>query len=466
MNINSWLMISVIFFVLTTVIAVVYAFWRKKARPSDPIIIFLFFFSLFVLPLPFRAYFTRVDVGDVTEHLTAIYPYMPMAVFLSAVGLPFFTIAYYSSFTLRIAARLPRPRTGTRARISFLVLGGISLCLFMMLARGSGGILGFILLGYRNYEVTAGKGYLWVGLVWLPIASEFLLYNYAIKRKKLDLLLFLGMLAVLITMFLILGGRAPIVYFGLTIWIFWHHAIRPISVAKLAAIGVPIFLSLNLVGALRESNYTSFGEVWQKATDSGSSQLDESGTLFYTLTTGEFVVPFETLPQMIKSVGNEISPQFGLTYLEAPLFVIPTDIFPDRPAALQNWYMQKFYGDYFTANEGRSFFFLAEGYLNFGPLGVFATMTVWGVLLGTAHGYIRKARGEPGAALLYALTVAFIFRGIAGHSSSWIAGLTSQSLGIAIIGLWIANGRIFGSFSVPVDSSKHTQYRKFTAAAS
>jgi hypothetical protein len=150
---------------------------------------------------------------------------------------------------------------------------------------------------------------------------------------------------------------------------------------------------------------------------------------------------------MIKSVGTEISPQLGRTYLEAPLLIIPTDIFPDRPLALQNWYMQKFYGDYFLANENRSFFFLSEGYLNFGPLGALATMFVWGLFLGTAHNYAKSAKGEPGAVLLYALTIAFIFRGIAGHVGSLIVGLPAQAWGIVIVGIWISNGGIFGCFS-------------------
>jgi hypothetical protein len=205
-------------------------------------------------------------------------------------------------------------------------------------------------------------------------------------------------------------------------------------------------MALNLVGTLRESNYDSLTQVWQKATGAAGSKLDDSESLFYTLTVGEFAVPFETLPQMIKSVGIDMSPRYGLTYLEAPLLLIPTDIFPDRPQALENWYMQRFYGEYFSGNANRSFFFLSEGYLNFGPVGVVLTMIAWGLFLGAAENYSRRMRKEPGAALLYALTLAFVFRGIAGHFGSWVSALSSQAIGIAVIGLWVANGRILGTF--------------------
>ena len=150
---------------------------------------------------------------------------------------------------------------------------------------------------------------------------------------------------------------------------------------------------------------------------------------------------------MVKSVGIDMSPRYGLTYLQAPLLLVPTDIFPHRPQALENWYMQTFYGEYFSGNANRSFFFLSEGYLNFGPVGVVLTMIAWGLFLGAAENYSRRMRGEPGAALLYALTLAFVFRGIAGHFGSWVSALSSQAIGIAIIGVWIANGRICGTFN-------------------
>jgi hypothetical protein len=101
--------------------------------------------------------------------------------------------------------------------------------------------------------------------------------------------------------------------------------------------------------------------------------------------------------------------------------------------------METFYGEGHGLNIGRSFFFLSEGYLNFGILGVFATMLVWGAFLGVVHFYLRAANGAPGAVLLCALTIAFIYRGLAGDFSSMFVGLPEQSLSAAIIGLWIAN---------------------------
>jgi len=121
------------------------------------------------------------------------------------------------------------------------------------------------------------------------------------------------------------------------------------------------------------------------------------------------------------------------------LLWIPSVIFPDRPPTLTHWYMETFYGVGTELNIGRSFFFLSEGYLNFGPFGVFATMFAWGLFFGAVHAFMRGSNREPGAIMLYALTTAFIYRGIAGDFSSMFVGLPEQSLSAALLGIWIAN---------------------------
>ena len=70
-----------------------------------------------------------------------------------------------------------------------------------------------------------------------------------------------------------------------------------------------------------------------------------SGHAFvYTLTTGEFVVPFETLPQMIESVGSTVNPEFGMTYIRAPLQVVPRLYSLAVPCRLPTGTCEEFYG--------------------------------------------------------------------------------------------------------------------------
>jgi oligosaccharide repeat unit polymerase len=441
MNGNTWLLLSIVTFVTALCASALYAIWIKKATALEPITQFLFFYALFTLPLPIRTYFTKEVEGDMGQQLNKLIPYMPFALILCALGLPFFTWAYYSGFARRAATHIRRPKTGASARTAFVLLAGFSVFLLVLLSRSVGGPMNFILLGYGSTAETAEKGHLAIGLPWLFVACLFLLYRYAISRKKIDLMLFAAVLIPLLGMNLILGARGQLVYIALTVTIFWHHSIRPIRFKKLAIAGLILFVALNIVGAARKSNYENLGDFWTKMAApiyqfNGNVQM-----LYYTLTQGEFVGPFETMPQMIKSVGAEFWPKFGITYMEAPLHWIPRALYPSRPLRLANWYVEKFYGSGFGINQSNQFFFLSEGYLNFGPFGVVATMILWGWLLGAAHHYQQLARGEPGAILLYALTVAFIFQGISGDLASLLVALPKQFLSAVIIGIWISNWR-------------------------
>ena len=100
--------------------------------------------------------------------------------------------------------------------------------------------------------------------------------------------------------------------------------------------------------------------------------------------------------------------------------------------------MHEFYGSGYGLNEGRAFFFLAEGYLNFGIVGPLLIALAWGVGWGALQRWMDANRDRPSAALLYALTVGYLFRCVRGDAMTLVAGVTQQSLAPAIIGLLIA----------------------------
>jgi len=443
MNDNTSLLFAIIFFVAAAAASAGYAVLAKGAKLTDPILQFVFFLSLFVLPLSLRAYMQLDIEGDVTNHLFMLLPYFPEALLLTAVGLLFFLAAYYSRFAAGIASHLPQVPAGTHWGRAFVVLALFSLFLIEQLAASSGGLLGFVLLGYHATAETVGKGYLAMGFPWLFVASLFLLYGYAVERKKRYLLAFALAFGFVAAMHLVMARRAQLLYMGLTVWIFWHCAVRPIRTRTAVAAGLLCFLGLNLMGGLRGATYDSAGDFWTGTAES-VQQHEEHGfgnAFIYTLTTGEFVVPFETLPQMIESVGSSVSPELGMTYLRAPLQVIPQALFPGRPLPLANWYVNRFYGGGYGFNESRQFFFLSEGYLNFGSLGVILTMAFWGFMLGALHRYRINCKDQPGSLLLYALSVAFISAAISGDFITVLVGLPESTLVAAVIGLWITSRR-------------------------
>ncbi|MBI5138140.1 MAG: oligosaccharide repeat unit polymerase [Nitrospirae bacterium] len=440
MDTHDLLVVAVWVYVAVATAVAVHAVVLRRASVFEPIGQYLIFLTTFTLPLPIRACFTLDIAGNVTPHLLTLLPYLPASVLLAALSLPVFSFAYYGSWTKRTARFLPLPMPSRRdhARLAFFVLATFSLFLIYRLTEASGGLQNFLLLGYRSSEQTFGRGYLAVGIPWLFVASLFLLWRFARLRSRVDALLFTMALLGNVVMHLITGNRGMLMYIVLVTLIFVHHGVRPLRWSFFVPFGVAIFLTLNLVGVIRGSDYESVADFATKSTLAAERGFaDNPEGFFYTLTIGEFVVPFETLPQMVRTTGISAPPWMGISYLRAPVFLVPGAILPDRPLPLANWYMERFYGGGYGLNEGRQFFFLAEAYLNFGPVGIVLIALFWGWMWGALHQWMRRSNGDPAVVMVYALLVGFLFRCIAGDFSSLIAGSTQQSLVAALIGLSI-----------------------------
>lgn len=449
------LVFSVLTFSTAVILAAIYA-RSRKAGIFDPVTLFLGFYALWVLPLPLRLCFTQEVAGDISDQLPMFAPYVPWAVLLCADGIPVFLWAYYSAFNKTIASRIPIPGEPERAKFfkpffSFdkTRLAAASICafsLFLVSLLVQGGILAFLLLGYDSTQAMIGKGYLAAGIPWFFVGSMLFLYRYAAKKSKLDILIFGVLLVLQIGAMFLLGDRHSILNYALVVLIFWNFAVRKIKVKRLAVLLIALYLALNLIGYLRQSNYDSLG-AFVDSTKESASQTDKEGA-FYTVTSGEFVVAFESLPQIIRKFPSEQVPcRWGSTYLLAPLQFIPSVLFEKRPDPLANWYMTTFYGRGGFRNEGRQFFFLAEGYLNFGPIGVFLAMAFWGFALGVLNCYLKLNAGNHGAVLIYAICLAFLPRCIYADSIAPLVALPEQFLLIAIIGLWFSGG--FKRLTVP-----------------
>lgn len=446
------LLLSILVFFGLTLSVLTFELVLRRKDLFDPVILFTVFYALFVLPLPIRAYLTDEIEGNVTPYLNDLYPYLSLAVLLSALGLLILVVIYHSPIVPALASRIPLPppaslRGSSRAFWLLIFLSG---CLIAALSRSVGGLDVLLSKGYGASAELFGRGYLAIGFPWGFVASLFLLHRYAL-RPRLRYLLGFGMLfALMVFIQLIMGNRSLILTATLATLIFVHYTIRKFHRWELLSLAVFAFASLNLYGFLRSSDYEGIGGFLTKTREQ-FMQLSESGSLskslLYTVTIGEFVVPFETLPQMIRTVGNEINPFWGLSFVRAPLYYIPSAIFPERPLPLTNWYMQEFYGPEFGLNEGRAFFILAEGYLNFGVAGIFIVMVIWGIFLGLLREFKARARGEPGALLLYSVVLAFVFRAIAGDFASLVVGLPTQNLIPALLGVLVSTN--FHAWRVP-----------------
>ena len=141
-------------------------------------------------------------------------------------------------------------------------LFSFSLFLLELLGKEVGGIYGLALKGYGVTELFIGKGHLANAFDWIcGILLLFLGNAFLEKKSKLSINMWLLSFLFLILIFTVMGRRATIVYICLSSLFLYHALYKPIRFKKLCCLMVLLFVFLNVVGKLRQSNYENIGEV-------------------------------------------------------------------------------------------------------------------------------------------------------------------------------------------------------------
>ena len=355
---------------------------------------------LYALPLPIRSLYTDDIEGDISPQLNDFIGYFPFSLILESIFIGMFSIIYCFFIKKKVRRGFSEVNYKELSITSFIVIWiafmVISINMLINLSSNVGGVLSFILLGYSVTEQFIGKNYLVVSLEWIPALSVLLMAFSLSKRWKFGIYVALFLLGIEILSLSIMGRRASLTALIMALLLTYHYGFKAISFKKILVILFILFIGLNLIGLLRGDSYDNLSNLFEIVLER-NNQLGESGErdLFYTLTTGNFTVPFESFPQIISRWGDSISPRFGLTFLNDLSLIIPNALWESRPLPLANWYMREFYDSNAAMNEGRQFFFLSESYLNFGPIGTPIWALMYGYIFSSFIFYVIRRLNNP-----------------------------------------------------------------------
>lgn len=335
--------------------------------------IFLLTQALYVLPLSVRSLLELPADGGISQYFPEFEPYLPWAVLYTAA----FNISLACFISLKpIVPAKPAEDTtggmGPGGHLMTLIMAAITFAMLGLLAADLGGLTSLVLEGYRVTEHFIGRGYLAIAFEWATALAVLTYATAGLSGSSKQRLWSLALNGVLSTAFLIMARRGSLVQQVGALLLVHHFAVGRLRGWQVALILATGFFGLNLVGLLRGDSYADFASVKASLmTRSDDLAGDEQGwwaSLTYTLTTGIFAVPFETLPQIIRSIGDAYVLGLGRYMLEGLSLIVPLPLWPDRPLPLSNWYVAEFYG--VTAlNEGRQFFFLTDSYMDFAAAG-------------------------------------------------------------------------------------------------
>jgi oligosaccharide repeat unit polymerase len=376
--------------------------------------------SLYVLPLSLHSVASTTAEGNISPFLPMFIDSIPSALVLCALFNVVFSISYrftkYSNTgTLKLEEKNKKP-IPLNAAISLLI---VSIAMIYQLTAEVGGILNLVLLGYKVTEQLSSAGHYAIAFDWLVVISLVVLYSGYAEKSKLKTIAGYVLIVILIGMFAIMGRRAVLVVLVGATLIGYHIIVKKIPMFVVVAIISFCFVALNYIGLIRGESYQNVNEIANVVSEKNNRLQDDSPGLFYAVTTGNFAVPFETFPQIIRTFGDKYWPGFGLYSLRAITFSIPAFIWDDRPLPLANWYVSVFYGET-ERNIGRQFFILTAPYMDFGPLGVLAFAYIIAKILRSISQVTSNNKDDPLVSVFFALFLGNVLNFVANDALGFL----------------------------------------------
>jgi len=137
---------------------------------------------------------------------------------------------------------------------------------------------------------------------------------------------------------------------------------------------------------------------------------------------------------IIKSVPDVLSFQYGWTYVNAVLMLVPRSLFPDKSVNLDTTIGNAIYGcDAFGAC-GVPPGLLAESYLNFGAIGVVLMPILMGLLIGKIDRTFRDGKRGVAFDMFYLVSLLYVGMAIVGSGiSSSITAILTQSISVVTV---------------------------------
>jgi len=329
----------------------------RYAAPFEIDRLFLFFLGMYCV-FPYVASLTLPEYfGFYPLHLrTAGAVFAGLAGFLAGHLSSLGSKSFVAMLSLD---RTWEPRTARFASVVLIAIGTVLVLLLISqvsLASYLGG-------SYIDiYAAESGWGFLSAGLFIIE-AGILVLALTGDREERLPLwsiLLFVLFALVLMRV----GRRRMILELGLGMFAISQLYVRPFKLQTIAITGVATLLLFAVLGDARGllaegvEGMTYWARNEMQAEDFAHG-LEEFGSFPLTLEETMNIVDAGAAPQ-----------RYGMTYVEAFELLVPQKLYPERPLSPGQWFVNIYDPKAAAAGGGYSFSLWAEGYLNFGFIGV------------------------------------------------------------------------------------------------
>lgn len=403
---DLWAFIFLFFAVV--IICLIRNLVRKGADPYEVINPMLLGYTLYSMMLPLNFLVTlHVPTFEITIPGVAQLP-MYQYLMICNIGLAGLLIGYYLPFGRQYGIKFPVLKVTTRElRITAALLMVYGLFSFATNVAAYGSLTNYIKVGYgpQRFVIQRQALQFGAGIEIIGIASLILMYIYLKERKKIKSLLIISVLIAIAYLVLLIGERRHIIYllfigFVIINYQFFRIKLRWMMVTVLLAY-LFFFIYPHTRKLWAEIGFVKgITETYKVAVEKPELMLPFAG--------GEFIPPSKVILEML--TDNSFQFQYGASYLIGIINIIPrvAKAMPEVLQSLSDWRRTRYYPGLYERGVNFTFFTVAEGYLNFGYLGVLLHMFILGLLTKMLYAYFFRNRDNPFVVVVYATIFALM----------------------------------------------------------
>jgi oligosaccharide repeat unit polymerase len=410
--------------------------WYRCARHPDDLVemdtMFLMFLGIYLV-IPIIAFIIWQELGDAPPFISLIAHFESDVTVLALAAILGFLLGYATALGPALTWLLPRADGPWRRREGLAVSWGLLMAggaLLVMLV-GRVGLEIFTESDYvRSFEATAGLGVL-AGGVMLSQLGLVVLYLTMAERDRRPPVLPLVLFAVLALLLFRIGLRRIVLETGLALVVVHHFYVRKVRLRALIAGAVAALLVFSVVGLARSYLAEGLAGMTTRVTE-------EFGVAALIALVAEPITVLLALTETMYQVPGQEPFWLGRTFVEAFEILVPRPLYPDRPLAPSQWFVNLVDPVVAAAGGGYAYSLLAEGYLNFGVAGAVGVSVLQGVVVRTVVTYRRRAPFSRSRLLVYAIAVSLSVSMIRGDFATLLkVGIVSLALPAAVVAAWL-----------------------------
>jgi oligosaccharide repeat unit polymerase len=424
------------FMLLALVIAYLTVFWYRCARhPADLLemdTVFLLFFGVYVV-VPIVAFIIWHTVADRPGFIDLIVHFDSGVIVVGLAAFVTFLLGYSSAVGPAFAKHMPRADAAWRRSEGLAISWGFLMVGAMLVGIlvGNVGIETLTESEYaRGYQETAGLGVLAGGVMLMQIGLIVLFLTTAERDYRAPVLPWI-LFIVLALLVLRTGRRRVVLETGLALLVAHHFYVRKIRLRMLALIAAASLVAFAVVGLSRAYLAEGLGSIL-------THLFEEFGLGEIPKLLAEPIAVLLALTETMYQVPGQEPFWLGRTFVEAFEILVPLPLYPDRPLAPSQWFVNLIDPSVAAVGGGYSFALLAEGYLNFGILGAMIVSFVEGVIVRSfvTHRHLRPS--SKSHILVYAVAVSLTVMMIRGDFATLLkAGVVGIGLPTLVVAAWL-----------------------------